>query len=303
MAIFPVLQKLTHMCILCSPLLSHAAASSRPLSWSLCCVVLFIRDEHSSPHPLPPPQTPSPYTLTPCYLSDMKHWLILAYQMQIRRYHKHGGDNYSFAIWLRRLKPFRQMLQPCRRQTNYARFSWASALLSSCALSPACLLSPIAKQLVSLQQESRLTFLPNLDRFTLELKKSLFLGNHHTVLKAMLRMQYERDKPAATEGERMSHFLKVKPASDTSTWKIENCRKRVSNSIQTFCQTELVLEKNVVVEHTPLPAVRWTLDAQKSSRWTSQLASWPTSPTERWSSSQNFVVKLGSNLPNPWQNP
>ena len=50
---------------------------------------------------------------------------------------------------------------------------------------PACLLSPIVKQLVSLQQESRLTFLPNLNRFTLELKKSLFLENHHTVLKAM----------------------------------------------------------------------------------------------------------------------
>ena len=33
-----------------------------------------------------------------------------------------------------------------------------------------CFLSPIVKQLVSLQQESRLTFLPNLNRFTLELK-------------------------------------------------------------------------------------------------------------------------------------
>ena len=103
--------------------------------------------------------------------------------MQIKRYHKQGSDNYSFAIWSRRLKPFRWILQPCRRQTNWACFSWASALLSSCALS---LLLPasLAKQLMSLQQESRLTFKPNLNRFTLELKKALFLGKHHTVLES-----------------------------------------------------------------------------------------------------------------------
>ena len=56
-------------------------------------VVLFLRDEQSSPPPLPLPQTPSPYTPTPCYLSDMKHWLFLAYQMQIKRYHKQGSEN------------------------------------------------------------------------------------------------------------------------------------------------------------------------------------------------------------------
>ena len=63
--------------------------------------------------------------------------------------------------------------------------SFSSSFLLRPVSPPACLLSPIVKQLVSLQQESRLTFLPNLNRFTLELKKSLFLENHHTVLKAM----------------------------------------------------------------------------------------------------------------------
>ena len=48
--------------------------------------------------------------------------------------------------------------------------SFSSPFLLHPVSPPACLLSPIAKQLVSLQQKSRLTFLPNLNRFTLELK-------------------------------------------------------------------------------------------------------------------------------------
>ena len=50
--------------------------------------------------------------------------------------------------------------------------SFSSPFLLRPVSPPACLRSLIAKQLVSLQQKSRLTFLPNLNRFTLELKKS-----------------------------------------------------------------------------------------------------------------------------------
>ena len=112
-----------------------------------------------------------------------------------------------------------------------------------------CFLSPIVKQLVSLQQESRLTFLPNLNRFTLELKKSLFLGNYHTVLKAMYAVwkrqtcRHRGRKDVTFPESGACHFyLKI--------WK------RVSNSIQTFCLTELVLEKHVVGERPTLHSRR-----------------------------------------------
>ena len=107
--------------------------------------------------------------------------------MQIKRYHKQGSESLLammtiFTIWSRGPKPFQRITA---LQEASLLLSFSSPFLLRPVSPPACLLSPIVKQLVSLQQESRLTFLPNLNRFTLELKKSFFLENHHTVLKAM----------------------------------------------------------------------------------------------------------------------
>ena len=173
--------------------------------------------------------------------------------------------------------------------------SFSSPFLLRPVSPPACLLSPIVKQLVSLQQESRLTFLPNLNRFTLELKKSLFLENHHTVLKAMYAVW--KRQTCRHRGRKDVTF----PESVACHFYLKNWKLYMEKEFpiqfkpfaeQNWSSKNMLLASAPHFTHAAPSSLMWTPDAQKSSRWTS----WPAGrcwwPGSSWPSIE--ICWLGS---------
>ena len=183
--------------------------------------------------------------------------------MQIKRYHIHkqGSDNDSFTIWSRRLKPFWRMLQPCRRQTNWARFSWASALLSSCTLS---LLPPqphrqavgVSSAKVSPDLSAQFEQVHTGAEKILTFRKSSQRAKGcHISWKWSLPLQPEKLKLVEKEFPIQFKLL----------------------AEQSWSSTNMLLVSAPHFTHAAFSSLRWTPDAQKSSRWTS----WPAGRTGR----------------------
>ena len=124
------------------------------------------------------------------------------------------------------------------------------------------------------------TIPPNLNRFTLELKKSLFLENHHTVLKAMYAVW--KRQTCRHRGRKDVTF----PESVACHFYLKNWKLYMEKEFpiqfkpfaeQNWSSKNMLLASAPHFTHAAPSSLMWTPDAQKSSRWTS----WPAGRTGR----------------------